>query len=464
LIKKVVCLYPNTGTNSSSEAVATVKICQTCTIDGIPGLFGSTSKLRGSSHRHLASLVFGEAFQVSLATKGEEKGPIELLPFIIPIEQCSKATLFNMGLVHYHWGSPDTAMQFFDLAASLSQELDSLAFDPVILGCLNNMAQIHLLYGRPADALELLADALTRGNAALVNMYGEDRPDQQRHDEIRSRRLRRKLARTVMNMGHVHFFNSDYDAAMATCGDALRLLHTNMDDMEVAAVWFNIGLLYHHHGNRLEALKFIDKFLERALVLIGPSHLQYADGLHRKGRILFEIGDLYECMKPLNEALRIRSLHLGYLHGTIAESLCMIGKVLQEREEYDFALNALQQGLALQKTLAEDGEISFDATQTLLDIGRTLHVQGRYEESLTVFIEVAEMTSRFFGERHPFVARIYNIIGNILLETGNVDESVKRFADAMKIQMENGDLVDLDIVPDRLCRVKLSHHPVAAAA
>jgi len=171
LIKKVSSLFPDTGTSSSnntSGAVAMENICRTCVVDGIPGLFGPTSKLKGTGRRNLASLVFGEAFQISLENKGQKNGPIELLPFIIPIGQCSKATLFNMGLIHYHWGSPDTALQFFDLAASLSKQLTPLAFDPVILGCLNNMAQIHLQYGRPADAMELLSDALTRGNAALL--------------------------------------------------------------------------------------------------------------------------------------------------------------------------------------------------------------------------------------------------------------------------------------------------------
>jgi GAF domain len=131
-----------------------VTVSLTGPIQSIPGLFSATSKLKSiAAHRHFHGLIFAEPFKVSLEkdsyTGDLRTRPIDDRSFVIPLEQCSKATLFNMGLIHYHWGSPDSAVQFFDLAASLSQQHDALSFDPVILACLNNMAQIHLQHGRP---------------------------------------------------------------------------------------------------------------------------------------------------------------------------------------------------------------------------------------------------------------------------------------------------------------------------
>lgn len=457
MLDRAVALFPKGGGVYRPE---TEPICRNCTVDGIPGLLSPTSKIKGSYQRTYANLFFGEAFKISIPKEQGNVLPPEERQFIIPLEECSKATLFNMGLIHYHWGSPDSAMQFFDLAASLSQQ--PLAFDPIVLGCLNNMAQIHLQYGRPNDAMELLSDALARGNAALAAMYDE----KPKIDDVRrSRRLRRKLARTVMNMGHVHFFNCEYDKALTTCRDAIRLLHTNMEDMEVAAVWYNVAVLYHHKKNLLEALKYVDMFLERAQTILGPQHLQVSDGLHRKGLILFEMGQLYECTKPLNESLAIRCHIYQHSHIVVAESLCVIGKVLMEREEYDFAIDALKQGIAIHRQCIRSVDyLSFDAMQALLDLGRALHVEKRLEEALQIYLEVAALTKSFFGDRHRFVARIENIIGNIRLEGGEIGGATQDFAEAMKIHVENQMPVELQVVKDRLHRVDVVSTRQAASA
>jgi len=349
-------------------------------------------------------------------------------------------------------------------------------FIPVILGCLNNMAQIHLQHGRSQDAMDLLSDALTRGNAALTTIYSagvgsgdDDMMDDEDDDEDnndtavrkaqddirRTRRLRRKLSRTVMNIGHVHFFKCNYDAALGTCNDALKLLHTDMQEPEVAAAWYNMALLYYHKGEKRTSLEYMERFLQLAEIVLpkGGYYVQVADGLQRKGKILFEMGDLQSCMAPLNEALKIRQLVVGESHPSSAETLCLIGKVLQEKEQYDFALNALEKGLAIQRkslaqTYAMTGEeqaMSFDVAQTLLEIGRAYHALGKHEPALKAYLEVMDLTRKFFGDRHPFVARIANIIGNLYLETGDSNNSVLYLKEAAEIHKEQGMAVDVAV-------------------
>jgi hypothetical protein len=67
-----------------------------------------------------------------------------------------------------------------------------LGLDPVVLGCLNNMAQINLQYGIPTMRW-MLTDALTRGKAALAATYGEDDQTNAAGCKSGTRRLRRKL-------------------------------------------------------------------------------------------------------------------------------------------------------------------------------------------------------------------------------------------------------------------------------
>lgn len=452
-------------------------------LGGIPGLFGMTSKMRGAEKKAEESMmVFSEPFLVQLNDNDNEKSdPQEMASeegpdagaFFVPLEQCSRAALFNMGLIHYQWKSIDSALQFFELSLSMAQpETSVLKFDPIILACVNNIGQIHLQKGRAEEAKGMFSDALSRGNSALVQLYGDEGPDspstrescQSKTHKITSRKLRRFLVRTLMNMGFVHFFNCEYELALRTCLDAMRLLRPNMLELDAAALWYNIALSHHHNNELHEALEYLDKFLDVACRYLGVSHVQVASALHRKGLICFEMGNLYESTKPMLQALRIRKAIFGNKHLLVAESLCLLGKIYLDREEFRFAQNALEQALAIQKALNEHDSLCLDIAQTLIDLGRAYHSQGQLIDSLKSYTEVKALTKRMFGERHPYVARMQKIIGNIYLEQGKVDEAVFMFTNAMSIHLEQDLGIDYAVVQNPHVRVSFQQHPAAAGA
>lgn len=454
--------------------------------NSVPGIFSLSSVLQqgAPSQVRMQGLTFNEAFEVSLVVaeafdpaNPNQTNQLDDISFIIPLNQCSKATLFNMGLVHYQWGSADVAMQYFDLAASLSQTNDPTHFDPVILGCLNNMAQVNLQYARSAEAMELLSDALTRGNAALTNIYGcggddisissnesdtimqepnevDSTEDRNASDRRRTLRLRRKLARTLLNIGHVHFFKCEFETAKKTLIDAINVLHTDLELIEVASIWYNMALVQYYTGDKVNALMNIEKFLALAQKLLCSStkHIQIADALHRKGKILFELGSMTnnynsmnESMTHLNDALKLRRELLGEADPAVAESLCMIGKVLLQHNEHEKALQAFQMGLAVQReTLAtkairgtqEDQLLSFEVAQTLLEIGRVYHAQNDLNKALLAYLEVDELTRKFFGPSHMFVRRIDTIIGNLYMDLGDTEKSKYYLDAAYQIQQQ----------------------------
>jgi len=447
LMARVVALYQPSDVAEGSN--------RNTVIDGIPGLFSAPSKLKGiSSPQPLPSLVFDEVFKIdmgdSLELPNQETRPLEEVPFTVPLEECSKATLFNMAQIYYHWGKPDTALQFFHLAASVSHKISPLAFDPIDIGCVNNMAQIHhLQFGQPDDAMKMLTEALERGNRTLAAMYRQNEPyDEEEMDQStssmeeldarRTRRLRRKLARTLNNIGHVHFSNCNYDDALASCRAALPLIDAKMEGRTLAAIWHNISMIHFHQGKMAEALAELDKFLDLATKLLGPDHLQLADALYRKALILFEMGKFQECVQPIEEATRIRKLKLGDNHGSVAEALCLAGKSLLARSEFDAGLELLTECLDIQRKQLNCGEITFEVAQTLLEIGRAHHAKGDLEAALEKYLEVLEFSRKFFGPRHAFVARISGIVGDLYVKSSKMDKSKPYLEEAAQIQKELG--------------------------
>ncbi len=275
------------------------------------------------------------------------------------------------------------------------------------------------------------------------------------------KRLRKKLARTLLGIAQVHFYNSNYDEAMQSCQDALMLLHTDKEEVEVAAAWFDMSLLFYHKGDYDASLAKLEMFLDVAKKALpaGPD-LQLTSALMRKGKTLFEVGRLQESIGPLNEALLMRRAIAGNEHPAVAETLFFMGKALMSIEQYDYAAQALEEALSIQRRamtkaaaiFAEDQVQSLDLTHTLVEIGRVHHAKGNVAKSLETYMEVAELTRKIFGPKHPFVAQIDTIIGNLCSETGDVESSFKHFESALQVNQAQGLAFDLNVVKDPAMR------------
>ena len=395
-------------------------------VDGIAGLFYLRPKVKGASKlRLLPGLVFSEVFKIDMRevlNQTNDGRTIEELDFTVPIEECAKATLFNMGQIQYHWQNQETAMQFFHLAASVSHKMTPLYFDPIDISCINNMAQIHLQYGQPDDALKMLKETLERGNRTLAAMYrltetehGDENyevPIQwEERDCLKTRRLRKKLALTILNIAHVQFYKSDYEGSIKSLENALPLLDKKMTGRKLAAVWFNMSLIFHRVGKLPQSVEFLDKFIGRASSLIGAGHLQIGDAFHEKAVVLYEMKEMEKSMECIEKAIDIRCKHLGDDSSCSAESLELKGKLLMDQQKYEDALVCLTKSLDIEQT--QSAEITLEVAQTLMDLGRAYNAVGKSKEALSTYQKVLLWAKDFFGPEHAFCDRISGIIGGI---------------------------------------------------
>jgi tetratricopeptide (TPR) repeat protein len=445
---------------------------------GIPGLFQCTAKLPAAGQTRAISpgtdappLAFPDPFYVALNDPDQPRQR----PFTLRIgfDQCSEGTLFNMGLIHYSLGSIDSAVQFFELSMSLAPTLAAnspIPLNPVILACLNNLGRILCHRGRSIEAKGLISDALARGSAGLTHFYTQNdtkMPSPESVEDtplfVKETGLHRFLARTLMNMGEVHFCVCDFDGAMTSCKDARRLLHPNISDVDASALLYNMAIIHQHRQERQSALTHYESFLRIANNLVGPNHTQVATALHSIGVIYHEMGKLHEALRPLLRSLTIRQMKSCPSHQCIAESLHWVGKVLHDREEYSDAKGAYEKALAIQRAACGE-EASLEVAQLQMDMGRILHSQDLFVESLAAYGEVLTIARRAFGDRHLYVARILNIVGNLHVEQGELSEAMDVFSQSMRIHHVAGIPVDMHVVKNRLYRVVLSRHSHGACA
>ena len=442
---------------------------------GIPGLFLSSGN---SQHPKTSpgicdatSLAFPDPFYVAL--KGSHQPWQKPDTLRIGFEQCSEGTLFNMALIHFAWGNIAAAIQFFELSISLAPSVSvnsPIPLNPVILACLNNLGQIHCMRGRTTEARGLVSDALTRGSVGLTHFYNQidmkvssQGSDQETSLFVKESGIHRCLARTLMNMGGIHFRLCDYDSAMTSCTDARRLLHPNMSDVDASSLYYNMAILHQHRHERQQALTHYENFLRIANNIVGPNHPQVATALHSMGAIYYEMGQLHEALRPLLRSLAIRQMKCLPMHPCIAESLHLCGNVLHDREEYGDAMDAYRQALVVHRA-ASGEKATLEIAEIQMDVGRILHSQDLLTESLVAYSEVLEISQRVFGRRHAYVARIFNIVGNLHIEQREMKEAMEAFSQSMRIQVDEGITVDMHVVKNPLYQIQLSRHPHASSA
>ena len=442
---------------------------------GIPGLFQPPS----ISHHPRTSLstcdaiilAFPDPFYVALKEPHESWQQHETIQ--IGFDQCSEGTLFNMALIHFAQGNINAAIQFFELSISLAPRVSinsPILLNPVILACLNNLGQIYCMRGRTTEAVGLVSDALIRGSVGLAHFCNQKdmkvssrKADQETPNLVSETGLHSCLARTLMNMGAIHFRICDYDSAMTSCTDARRLLHPNMTDVDASSLYYNMAILHQHRHERQLALTQYENFLRIANKIVGPNHPQVATALHSLGTIYYEMGQLHEALRPLLRSLAIRQIKCSPMHPCLAESLHLVGNVLHDREEYGDAMDAYKQALAVQRAASGD-EATLEIAEIQMDVGRILHSQDLLAESLSAYSEVLEISQRVFGRRHAYVARILNIVGNLCIEQRELREAMEAFSQSMRIQQGEGIPVDMHVVKNQLYRIQLSRHPHASSA
>jgi tetratricopeptide (TPR) repeat protein len=90
----------------------------------------------------------------------------------------------------------------------------------------------------------------------------------------------------------------------------------------------------------------------------------------------------------------------------------------------------------VQRQLLNGQDLTFEISQTLLDLGRAYQAVGDLKASLATYLEVIEWAQVLWGSA-CFVARIAGIIGNLYAEVGgHVDESKQFLEEAAEIQKE----------------------------
>jgi tetratricopeptide (TPR) repeat protein len=239
----------------------------------------------------------------------------------LEIKEEITAILGNIGIVYSTRGELDKALEYLEKALKLDEELERKEGMAAVLG---NIGIVYKTKGELDKALEYYEKALKL------------------HEELGRKR---EMGANLGNIGVVHGIKGELDKALEYLEKALKLDEELGRKEGIAAVLGNIGIVYKTKGELDKALEYYEKALELDEELGRKEGV--ADDLGNIGIVYRAKGELDKALEYYEKALRFFK-DMGNRIGT-ALTLMYIGDVFARKGDKERALDYYReaQGLAV---------------------------------------------------------------------------------------------------------------------
>ncbi|BDC52640.1 hypothetical protein F183_A49550 [Bryobacterales bacterium F-183] len=187
-----------------------------------------------------------------------------------------------------------------------------------------------------------------------------------------------------------------------------------------AELYQTLGDIYHKLGKLEQAEAMLTAALEMRRT---PDHV-VALALLRTDQARME-----EAEKMAREGLRLANTSLPAGHPVIASATDALGKVLEEKGDYDGAIRELSEAVRLRAAAGDTAEHA----SSLYELGNAYFYAGRYKECEQINLRVLAMVRKMYGPRHPRVSEALTNLGAIQQDTGNYTEAERYHREALEL-------------------------------
>ncbi|WP_277884377.1 serine/threonine-protein kinase [Pseudoxanthomonas daejeonensis] len=281
-----------------------------------------------------------------------------------------------------------------------------------------------------ADAAQELEHALPQQVADFYIQYGrcrrmlgETRVARQWYEraiEIRRGVLRDDagVAEALIDLAALESDVAHTGAAIEQFLAAQRQLHARLGDRHplMVEIQRSLGALYLDRGQAVEAEAVLRSGLALALELNGPAHPSTLAVRRQLGLAYLQLGRLAEAEQALRAQHGPTEAALGPWHRETGLSLDALGRLALERGDTAAAITTFEQAVAVGRQ--PDGRYGLD--YALADLAQALQAKGDREAARARFEEARRVRVARFGASHPAVGDLDRMMGELLLESGDV--------------------------------------------
>ncbi|HEY5642682.1 MAG TPA: toll/interleukin-1 receptor domain-containing protein [Woeseiaceae bacterium] len=278
--------------------------------------------------------------------------------------------------------------------------------------------------------------AITSGLAVTAYLARLEAEEQRRIAEIEA-----ETARQTTEFMVGLFEVSDPSEALGNTITAREILDKGAERIEVelddqpeiqATLMDTMGTVYKSLGLYPEAVRLVDRSVEKRRGLFGNGHPEVALSLTHLGEVLALTADYERSEQSLREALETRRELHGDRSDQVAETLTHLGDVLHRQAKYDEARPLFEEALEIRRSLYEAPHPSI--AESLEDLGLNDYEQGDYHQAVAYLEYALDMRRLLHGSRHPDLAQAISNLAWAIYDMGDLykAETLMRESLAMK--------------------------------
>ncbi len=240
------------------------------------------------------------------------------------------------------------------------------------------------------------------------------------------------------NIGHLHWKAGRNANAVTSYQKALDLLpYNDCHRSEISCTLNCIAMVRCHDVNN--ATEEILSILNRALELRSnpnPTNDRVTSIILRnKGRVNFARKEYTEALRAFKEAHRQQVVVLGSSHIDAAVTLFHIARVNENLGHIAEAIDVWREFVSI--VILNGGERRHDVVGTYLHIGKLFLRISNMDQAHCFFSWALRCAKLVFGPHDSSVAKILNLIGNVLIDQGKHDLALEAYQSGLAIEQIN---------------------------
>jgi serine/threonine protein kinase len=202
------------------------------------------------------------------------------------------------------------------------------------------------------------------------------------------------------------------------------------DPVTQAGLYQTLGDIYRKLGSLDQAESLLNSALERRKSLPGQNTADVAESLVSLALLRTDQARLDDAGRLANDALDLSRRTLPTDHPAVAAATDALGRILEEKGEYQQAIPVLEEAVRL-RSLPSGSPA--DLASSLYELANVHFYAGSYKQSEALNNRVLTMSRQIYGERHPRVADALVNLGAIQQDLGNYKEAERFQRQALEI-------------------------------
>ena len=253
------------------------------------------------------------------------------------------------------------------------------------------------------------------------------------------------VAAILYNVGVVYSEMNEYEQALASLKQCLRIrgaIHGEEHILYAQSIQ-KIGDVFLGMSDYTEAMESYNWAMD--VMHIEPSHhrVDIGDILDNMGNIHYSKGEVPEALRCYQDALRSKKVELGDDHPELAVTYQHIGNCLSDQGDTDEAIAHFEEAIRL-KQLDPDGGDERDADVASIE-GVLNNLTGRQEEGLKCYERSLEILATKFSHKKEKIAALFHLIGCVHLMNGEHKKAMKLFEESLQARRKVLGFVHLDV-------------------